>query len=136
LFSVWVSLKKKGRIHFEIQGVEDIPLVTLEKKEILFSALLNSHESYLLFFDLSSCPPCIFRGINELEKLKKDGKNAIAIAINDWAEEWITWTMNVGFRPIYMLRKESIGPSLCFPYLPVLLRLKNKKVTGHKYIAF
>jgi hypothetical protein len=120
----------------DFQKMASMRLVTLEENEKAFADLLGDEESFMLFFELSNCPPCISRGLNELRELKKNGKNAYAVVIHNWADEWIHWARNVDFSPIYMLKKESLEREFFFPYLPVLVRLKNRKVYDYKYITF
>lgn len=108
MLTLYSRFARKRQDYLKFNKIENITLITLEKKEIRFDDILSHDESYILFFDLSNCPPCIFRGLNELRELKKSGKSAYAVVIHNWADEWIQWVRNADFNPIYMLKKESL----------------------------
>jgi len=101
-----------------------------------FSDLLQTEECYILFFELSNCSPCIFKGLNELRELKQRGKKVYAITIHKWIEEWKTWVNNVAFNEIYLLNKELVRDEIFFPYLPVILKFKNRKTYVYKFVTF
>lgn len=103
LFTVYLRFFKKNRETIRFPEIEDIILFTVDEKEMKFSDLLQNEECYILFFELSNCSPCIFKGLNELRELKRRGREVYAITIHSWIEEWKTWVNNVEFNDIYLL---------------------------------
>lgn len=126
--------KKQSCIPFD--KIKNIPILSVEEKEIFLDEMLDSNEHFILFFELSSCPPCIYRGFDELQGLKSSGKNVSAVTVHNWVDEWIHWAKNIDFDPIYLVNKTNLEKNVFIPYLPMLIRLKNGKVSDCKYITF
>ncbi len=104
---LYLRFTKKRKNYLKVNKIENILLITPGNKEIEFKDILGHDESYILFFELSNCPPCIFKGLKEIRELKKRGKNASVVVIHNWIDEWKHWTRNVDFNQIYMLKKRT-----------------------------
>jgi len=125
--------QKNKFIDFNI--LEGIKISSPEGEETFLSSILKTGENYILFFKLTDCPACIYKGLNEIKQLEFSGKQALAITIHDWIDEWKAWVKNSEIGKIYLLKRSEVEDIINFPYTPVLIKMKNGTVKSYKYIT-
>lgn len=134
-----------AKIHFDkiiqknnlidLKKLERVKILSPEGEEKYLSAFLKTEANYILFFKLTDCPACIYKGLNEIRQLEQAGKFVIAITIHEWIDEWKAWVKNIEIRNIYFLRRSDIEDIINFPYTPVLVKMKNGLIKNFKYIS-
>jgi|YNPBryunderm2012_1023409.scaffolds.fasta_scaffold08305_5 hypothetical protein len=124
--------QKNNFIDFNI--LEGIKISSPEGEETFLSSILKTGENYILFFKLTDCPACIYKGLNEIKQLEFSGKQALAITIHEWIDEWKAWVKNSDISNAYLLKKSDIEDIINFPYTPILVRIKNNTIKSYKYI--
>ncbi len=139
-FNIGFKIGKKRENINQIRRIIDtirlnnVRLIGLDGRNYNFFELIDKDESYILFFKLSNCPPCIYKGINKLRQLQWKDKSVASIVIHDWPEEWIQWTKNIQFESIYLIKEADLGETE-FHYLPILIKFNKGKATNFQYVV-
>jgi hypothetical protein len=132
---VYVRFVKTRNSFFEMREVDQMELSTVDNESLKYSDIASKKgETFILILEISNCPSCIAKGFEEVQSLKKVGKQTSVIVVYDWVDEWRNWTKNYDFEPIYMLKRESYQRSIFSPYLPVLIKLDKGKLKNYRYV--
>ncbi len=119
----------------KIENPHEITVMKLDGTVIRFSELIGeTHECYCLFFELTNCQSCIYKGIFELENLEKKGKNCFAIAIHDWLEEIKGWSQHYELKNFSVIKKVDFYEHIHAPYLPIIVKFHNGRLSSYKYV--
>lgn len=120
---------------FACKDMGGITLLSPQGEEIYLSAFLKTEEEYVLFFKLTDCPACIYKGLYELKQLEQAGKLTIAVTIHEWIEEWKAWVKNCEIKNIYFLKWSDVKDIINFPYTPILIKMKKGIIKSYRYIT-
>lgn len=120
---------------FQIKDFDKITVLDLSGNEVKLADLLAEEEStYCLFFELTNCYSCLFKGIEDLKSLKSAGKPCVGLAVHHMVDEIAGWSANYDFTPFFMLKKESYYEHIQSPVMPVMVKLRKGKVESFRYI--
>jgi hypothetical protein len=135
----WIILgnKKNTSPPADWEKVLGVSIVSRDRSGMtLKKELLSNDITYVLIMELSNCPSCIDKGILEIRELQKRGKKGIILVSHQWIEEWLSWVINYEQDPMYFTNKEDLESIVMFPYLPIILRIKEGRINSFKYISF
>ncbi|MCK4763556.1 MAG: hypothetical protein KAW12_15255 [Candidatus Aminicenantes bacterium] len=119
-----------------IENPQEIAVATLDGGNIKLSDLIEKEkECYFLFFELTNCQSCIYKGVVELETLEKNGKKCFGAAIHDWPDEIKGWSHNYTLKTFVVIKKVAYYEHMHAPYLPVLIKFIDGEVHSYKYIT-
>ena len=117
-----------------IKEMDKIKISDLNGNEMPLNALLNKGLTYCLIFDLGGCYSCIYRGVEDLKKLKANGQYCMAILVHDRIDEALGWSATQDFTPFYVLKKADFYQYINTPMIPVILKINMGKVDGYTFI--
>lgn len=135
LAKIYFDKIKPENNFIDLKKLERIKILSPDEEEKYLSAILKTEESYVLFFKLTDCPACIYKGLNEIKQLEQSRKLALAITIHEWIDEWKAWIKNTEIGNIYFLKRSDVEDIINFPYTPVLIKIKNGTLKNYKYIS-
>ncbi len=120
---------------FKIENIEHIHVSDVAGDPIKLTDLISMREtSYLYLFKLRDCPPCVTKGFDDLEKMKKAGYTVAAICIGDNLLELRKWGENNSSTQLYMLKTPDFYNHFQAEFSPVLAKLNKGKVKSWFYI--
>ncbi len=118
-----------------IKEIDKIQLSDLNGNEMTLDNLLDKKGlTYCMLFDLEGCYSCIYRGLEDLKRLKASGQYCIAILVHDRIDEAQGWSTTQTFSPFYVLKKAAFYQYINTPMIPVILKIENGKVNGYTFI--
>ena len=100
----------------------------------MIDILDKNDETYCLIFELDNCNTCIYKGIDDLNRLKKDGLDTIAIIVHDSIEDINGWSKHYDYSSFYMLKKSEFYKNITSSILPVFIKIKKGKVMNYRFI--
>lgn len=131
----FVLKNKSGKI-CDITSIDSIRITDIDGRSELLSGLLaKDTETYLYIFELSNCYSCISQGLMDMENLKKAGFKCISLVVHHRVDEIKGWSSTQTFSPFYVMKKEDFYRYIKTPYLPVVLKIKEKKVENSRFIT-
>jgi len=118
-------------------NINQITLMDVKDTSIKFKELNDVQKNYFVYlFSLNDCYSCIMKGLADTKGLEKKGKKIIIIVIHNSYKEMKSWAKTNSFHEnIYFLDKEQFYSSIKAPYLPVIITIKNNKVSNYKFIT-
>lgn len=130
------KLMRKENLPSDWMKILHVPIISMEMNSLILDQELSGHdESLVLILELSNCPSCISRGINEVREARKIGKHAIILVSHPWIEEWASWTQNYKSDPVFMVKKDDLSSLVSFPYLPIMLNMKKGQIVSYRLIT-
>ena len=121
---------------FRFDGFEKITVSDLDGSVLPLSGLAaEDGMTYCLIFEISDCPSCIFKGIEDLKRLKQAGKAYIPLLVHDLIDEVRGWSASNNFFPLYMLSKVDFYEHVHTPITPVMIKIKKNRVESYRYIT-
>lgn len=121
---------------FGIKEYEKITITDLNGAELKLKDLVAKDEStYCLLFEMTNCYSCIFKGIEDLKRLKSAGKTCIALVVHHLIDEVNGWSANHDFTPFFVLKKQDFYEHIHTPLMPVMIKIKNGNVESYRYIT-
>ncbi len=121
---------------FGIDALDNLVLIDMNNNSFKFPDLLDKNkETYCLIFEMTNCYSCIYYGIEDLKKLRKAGKDCMAIAVDDRLHEVAGWSEKQGFSPFFMLGKVDFYDHIHSPTLPVMVKIKDGEIKNFRFIT-
>ncbi len=118
-----------------IVDLHKLKLTDLSGTEIPFDTIIGEKgPTYCLIFDRADCYSCIYRGLEDLQKLKTAGQHVIAIILNDRLDEAAGWSTTQRYSPFYVLKKANFYHYIRTPATPVVIKLEKNKVASYYFI--
>jgi hypothetical protein len=132
----FVIEEKNDQAAFRIDDFNSLYLLDLEGNKIEFSKLIAENEStYCLIFEMTNCDSCIYDGIEDLKKIRNSGKPCFAVVVHDLVNEVAGWSAHYEFSPFFVLKKKDFYEFIQSPVLPVVVKLRGRKVKSFRYIT-
>ena len=94
-------LKQNPQMEFAIDELNKINLNTLSHSKIKMSDIIKDRDVFVLIIDMHNCYTCIHKGIEDLKRLQKSGKECFVIVIHDYLDEVKGWSETIDFKPFY-----------------------------------
>ncbi|MCP4214118.1 MAG: hypothetical protein GY765_05655, partial [bacterium] len=121
---------------FRIDDLGNLPLHHLQGDTLKLGDALDSDKpTYCFIFQLKDCASCIFKGLDDLVQLKKQGSSCIAIALHDYVEEVEGWSAHRDFSPFYVLKRADFYAQVHSMMLPVFVKFQDGKVKSFRFIT-
>lgn len=128
--------KPHPRESFLFNNIQQVSVLDLAGNPIKLVDILDSQkETYIMFLELRNCGSCLVAGIEDMIRLKKAGNPAIIIPVHERVDEILGWSGTWEFSPFYMIKTADFYQQLQCAVLPVIVKVKNQKVTGYRYIV-
>jgi hypothetical protein len=133
-FKFFINGKNKG--DFGIAEIQQLKLADLNGNNLNFFYLLSeNNETYCLFFELNNCYSCIYKGIEDLKKLKVSGCQTMGIAIHDYINDVEGWSANHEYTPFFVLKKTDFYKHFSCSLLPVLVKFHKGEVNSYRFVT-
>jgi len=130
-----INKDKDNSMAFRIDDFDTLYLEDLDGHKIKFSKLLDDNRStFCLIFEMSNCGSCIFEGIEDLKRIKNTGKQCFAVVVHDLVDEVAGWSIHYKFSPFFAMKKVDFYEHIQSPLLPVVVKIKGRKVENFRYI--
>jgi hypothetical protein len=130
----FVFKKEKQPVSIDFPG--QINLATLDGNTTTLAKLLETQSDlYLLVFKFNDCYSCILKGLNDMQSLKKDGRNCAAIVAHDYIGDIIDWSKIQDFSPFFVVKKSLFYDFIQTPHTPVIIRFINGKIKSIRFIT-
>lgn len=134
LFKFIIVRKEPGVL--TIDRLDSIIVYDLHEKPNKLIDLFNRDKNtYLLLFELDNCYSCIFKGMNELNRLRRAGEHCIAIAVHDYIPDVVGFSQVQDFSPFFVLKKIDFYRHIHVSYMPVFFILFKGKVINSRFIT-
>jgi hypothetical protein len=128
-------LKPNQQESFQFNDIEQLEVQDLAGNQVKLVDLLDNHkETFILLLEIRNCGSCISSGMDDITRLKNAGNPAMIIPIHDMLEDIVGWSGTYNFSPFYMMKKVTFYKQINCAALPVMVKVKNRKVTGYRYI--
>lgn len=119
-----------------MENLESIVLTDMNGDQCQLAELLTAKKStFMMLMETDNCPPCIYKGIQDLSALKKSGHCCFVVVVHNWPDEIGGWSQNYAFSPFYVLPETSFYRHFNLTHLPVILKLKNRRIKNIRYIT-
>jgi hypothetical protein len=128
-------IKPTPQESFKFNDIEQLTVQDLSANPIKLVDILDENkETYVLLLELRDCGSCIYAGIEDMIRLKKAGNPAIIIPVHERVDEIVGWSGSYDFSPFYMMKTAMFYQQIKCATLPVIVKIKNRKVTGYRDI--
>ncbi len=128
-------LKTKSNSSVMVNEIEKINILGIDGKEKRFTELLKEDtDTYCMIFDLTDCATCIYKGIADLQALKKEKIPCVAIAVHDSIDDVKGYAGIHDFNPFFMMRKKDFYKYVSVLQLPVIIRFNGTDIKSFRYI--
>ena len=136
IVGIFKFVLKNDSTDFDINDIKEVVIKNMDGEDINLSELINSNfDTYMLILEINNCPPCVFKGIEDLKSLKKAGKVCFVIVVHEWLEEVKGWRQNYEFSPFYILSKNEFYDSFNVAHLPAIIKIEDGKIRNVRYIT-
>lgn len=127
--------KSKG-LRASFESVQSIVLTNMSGDQRNLAELLRAKKTtFMMLMEIDNCPPCVYKGIQDLSELKKAGNCCLVVVVHNWPDEIRGWSRNYEFSPFYVLSKSSFYKHFNIMHLPAILKLRNNKIKSTRYIT-
>jgi hypothetical protein len=129
-------LPNKPASSFQLNNPEQIEVQDFMENKLPLSGVIDKEKlTYIFIFEITDCGTCLFKGMEDMMRLKKAGNPCLAIAVHDLLDELRGWSAHYEFTPFYMLKKTDFYQHIQAAGTPVIAKIKHKKVVGYRYIV-
>lgn len=119
-----------------MENPEEIIITNLDNTQVTLASLLKEPaRTYILILEIYNCSSCIYKGLSELESLTKEGEECFCLVVHDWPQEVAGWSQHYDYQRFVHIKKAAFYQYFHSPYLPVLLKIENKKIKSSRYIS-
>ncbi|MDJ0841322.1 MAG: hypothetical protein QNK37_32730 [Acidobacteriota bacterium] len=126
---------KRGERQPELRVPDNLALFALDDTPTTWADLVAHQENmYIVILSITDCEPCIYEGMNRLAHETAKGETAIAVVIDDWAEEVKGWAYHYPDIPVYRVTQAQFN-RLQAPGSPLWLEITRGTITTHEVIT-
>lgn len=128
-------VKSHNSADFNIR-MEEIKITNMEGgSEDLIDLAAEKSETYILIMRLNDCYSCVAKGIEDIKSLYSSGYGYVVIAAHDSLDEVRGFAGIFSDVKFYQLSVADLYQSIRSPMLPVMAKVKNGRVVGHRFIT-
>lgn len=120
---------------FKINDLEKLVVTDMAGNPIQLVDLLDDkQETFIGLFEMHTCYSCIFDTVELAKQTKIAGKPALIIPIHDVLDDVQGWSTTIDFSFVYMMKRMLYHDQITCPVLPVIIKMKNRKVIDYKFV--
>jgi len=127
-------LKHNPQMEFATDELNKITLNTLSHTKLKMSDIIKEKDVFVLIIDMNDCYTCIHKGIEDLKRLQKSGKECFVIVIHDYLDEVKGWSETIDFKPFYAIEKVDYYEHIHSKITPVLIHFKKGRINKYNFI--